>query len=151
MPTSMRRRSSDHAAAKFAAFTDALAHAPPWHTNDRQGKRSVFSDPSNMFLSGVFLRSLYCAQRASEPYSTPQMNVYLTLETLAIALALLCVALMPASIRIDTGLARRIVPLDRVPGMRWPALLTRAGLVCLLASFVLLLVACYYILAGTGW
>ncbi|HYS64174.1 MAG TPA: hypothetical protein VEN30_10240 [Paraburkholderia sp.] len=78
------------------------------------------------------------------------MNVYLTLETLVVALALLCVALMPVSIRIDPGLARRIVQLDRLPGTRWPKLLTRAGLVCLLASFVLLLIACYYILAGTG-
>lgn len=78
------------------------------------------------------------------------MNIMLVLETVAVALALLCVALVPVAIGCDSGLARRIVRMDGLPLARWPNLLTRAGIACLLMSFVLLLVACYYILADAG-
>ncbi|WP_144108658.1 hypothetical protein [Paraburkholderia sp. BCC1886] len=78
------------------------------------------------------------------------MNLYLALETLAVALALLCIALVPVSIHIDPGFARRIVQLDKLPLTRWPNWLTRAGFACLLLSFALLLGACYAILTGAG-
>lgn len=78
------------------------------------------------------------------------MDLSLALETLAVALALLCVALVPVAIRHDPGLARRIVRMDGLPHARWPNLLTRVGIACLLMSFALLLVACYYILIHTG-
>ena len=76
------------------------------------------------------------------------MNFFLALETFAITLALLCVALVPVAIGRDPGLTRRIVRIDAVPAARWPNLLTRAGAACLLISFALLIGACYYILAG---
>ncbi|WGS48830.1 hypothetical protein LFL96_13720 [Paraburkholderia sp. D15] len=79
------------------------------------------------------------------------MNTAHSLETFAVALALLCVALVPIAIRRDPGLARRIVRMEAVPKARWPNLLTRFGLACLLTSFALLLIGCYYILEGAGF
>ena len=76
------------------------------------------------------------------------MNVFLALEIFAITLALLCVALVPVAIGHDTGLAPRLVRMDAVPAARWPSLLTRVGVACLLMSFALLVVACYFLLAG---
>jgi hypothetical protein len=76
------------------------------------------------------------------------MNLFLALEIFAVTLALLCVALVPVAIGRDTGLARRIVRLDAVPSARWPKLLMRVGVACVLVSFALLVGACYYILAG---
>ncbi|WP_341314802.1 hypothetical protein WN982_05810 [Paraburkholderia sp. IMGN_8] len=78
------------------------------------------------------------------------MDISFALETFTVALALLCVALMPVAIRRDPGLARRIVRMDGFPRAHWPNLLRRVGTACLLASFALLLVGCYLILTGTG-
>ncbi|RDK01305.1 hypothetical protein [Paraburkholderia lacunae] len=78
------------------------------------------------------------------------MPIFPTLQSFAVGLALLCVALVPVAIRHDPGLARRIVRMNGLPGARWPDLLTRAGLACLLVSFALLLAGCYLILAGPG-
>ena len=72
------------------------------------------------------------------------------LEVIAIALALLCVALVPVAIGRDPGLARRVVRMDALPRARWPNLLTRVGVACLLLSFALLLAVCYYMLASAG-
>ncbi|MFM0337779.1 hypothetical protein [Paraburkholderia fungorum] len=76
------------------------------------------------------------------------MDTSLALEIFAVVLALFCVLLMPVAIRRDPGLARRIVRMDGLPRPRWPNLLTRVGIACVLASFALLLIGCYYILAG---
>lgn len=78
------------------------------------------------------------------------MHILSTLEIFAAALALLCLALVPVAIRRDPGLARRIVRMDALPRARWPNLLTRAGVACLLMSFAWLLVGCYYMLASAG-
>ncbi|MFL9894476.1 hypothetical protein P0D71_25490 [Paraburkholderia sp. RL17-383-BIF-A] len=78
------------------------------------------------------------------------MHILSTLEIFAAALALLCLALVPVAIRRDPGLARRIVRMDALPRARWPNLLTRAGIACLLMSFAWLLVGCYYMLASAG-
>ncbi|MFM0728958.1 hypothetical protein PQQ52_00430 [Paraburkholderia sediminicola] len=78
------------------------------------------------------------------------MDISFALETFAVALAIFCVALVPFAIGRDPGLARRIVQMDSLPRARWPNLLTRVGAGCLLLSFALLLVGCYYILAGAG-
>jgi hypothetical protein len=43
---------------------------------------------------------------------------------------------------------RNIVRMDSVPVRRWPTLLMRAGVTCVLVFFALLVGACYYILAG---
>ncbi|PQV52934.1 hypothetical protein [Paraburkholderia sp. BL21I4N1] len=79
------------------------------------------------------------------------MDTRLALETFSVALALLCVALVPVAIRRDPGLARRMVKMDGLPLARWPNLLTRVGCACLLASFALLFIACYYILESPGY
>ncbi|CAE6718419.1 hypothetical protein R69658_02552 [Paraburkholderia aspalathi] len=79
------------------------------------------------------------------------MDISSALETFTVALALFCVALVPFAIGRDPGLARRIVRMDSLPRARWPNLLTRAGIACLLVSFALLLVGCYYIIAGAGY
>ncbi|CAB3690054.1 hypothetical protein LMG24238_03072 [Paraburkholderia sediminicola] len=79
------------------------------------------------------------------------MDISFALETFTVALALICVALVPFAIGRDPGLARRIVRMDSLPRPRWPNLLTRAGIACLLVSFALLLVGCYYIITGAGY
>jgi hypothetical protein len=76
------------------------------------------------------------------------MNLLLALEIFAATLALLCMALVPVAIGHDSGLMRNIVRMDSVPVPRWPTLLTRAGVACLLVSFALLVGACYYLLAS---
>ncbi|QQC64046.1 hypothetical protein [Paraburkholderia ginsengisoli] len=75
------------------------------------------------------------------------MNFFLALEIFAVTLALLCVALVPVAIGRDPGLMPRIVRMDAVPKPRWPNLLMRTGVACVLMSFALLVGACYYILA----
>jgi hypothetical protein len=40
--------------------------------------------------------------------------------------------------------------MDALPRARWPNLLTRVGVACVLLSFALLLLACYYMLASAG-
>jgi hypothetical protein len=40
------------------------------------------------------------------------------------------------------------VEIDTLPLARWPNLLTRVGIACLLVSFALLLAACYTILGS---
>lgn len=78
------------------------------------------------------------------------MNALTALRILAVALAVLCAVLVPVAIRRDPGLARRIVRMDALPFSRWPNLLTRIGVACLLLSFALLLAGCYYLLASIG-
>ncbi|PRY03178.1 hypothetical protein [Paraburkholderia sp. BL25I1N1] len=78
------------------------------------------------------------------------MHTLSVLKTIAIALALLCAALAPVAIGHDPGLARRAVRMDALPRARWPNLLTRVGIACLLLSFALLLAGCYYMLASAG-
>ncbi|CAE6707358.1 hypothetical protein [Paraburkholderia haematera] len=78
------------------------------------------------------------------------MDIPLALETFTVALALFCVALVPFAIGRDPGLARRIVQMDKLPRARWPNLLTRVGIACVLVSFALLLAGCYYVLASAG-
>ena len=79
------------------------------------------------------------------------MNTFLVLEVVALTLALLCATLVPFAIHNDPGFSRRIVRMDGIPSLRWPNLLTRFGMACLLASFALLVLACYYILAGAPY
>lgn len=76
------------------------------------------------------------------------MNLFPALQIMILALALVCVALMPAAAGIDHGLATRILEIDGLSVARWPDLLMRIGIVGLLASFWLLLAVCYTILGG---
>jgi hypothetical protein len=77
-----------------------------------------------------------------------QATLHSALLSFVIALTLICIALVPFVICADPGLARRIVPIDSLPVTRWPALLTRIGAACLVASFAVLLVGCYLILSA---
>ncbi|MEW9580945.1 hypothetical protein [Paraburkholderia sp. DGU8] len=76
------------------------------------------------------------------------MNLFLALQIMILALALVCVALMPGAAWRDHGLATRIVEIDGLSVARWPDLLMRIGIVGLLASFGLLLAVCYTILGS---
>jgi hypothetical protein len=77
------------------------------------------------------------------------MNTFVLLQIFAVVVALICIALVPLAIRHDPGLARRVVQMDGIRLARWPNLLTRVGAACLLASFAMLVLLCYYLLAGT--
>jgi hypothetical protein len=84
------------------------------------------------------------------PASLRQLAVYTlrVLKIFVVILALVCVALVPVAIGRDSRLAPRIVEIDALPVARWPNLLTRVGIACLLVSFALLLAACYTILGS---
>ena len=88
----------------------------------------------------------YCALALND-FERLIMELSAALEIFAVALALLCVALVPVAIRRDPGLARPIVRIDGFRRPRWPSVVTRVGVACLLVSFVLLLSACYCMLA----
>ncbi len=88
----------------------------------------------------------YCALALND-FKRLMMELSVALEIFAVALALLCVALVPVAIRRDPGLARPIVRIDGFRRPRWPNVVTRVGVACLLVSFVLLLSACYCMLA----
>jgi hypothetical protein len=79
------------------------------------------------------------------------MNTFVFLQIVTVSLALICVALVPVVIRQDLGLARRVVQMDALRLARWPTLLTRVGAACLVASFALLVLGCYYILADAPY
>ncbi|CAH2891743.1 MAG: FIG00455022: hypothetical protein [uncultured Paraburkholderia sp.] len=88
----------------------------------------------------------YCALALND-FKRLIMELSVALQIFAVALALLCVALVPVAIRRDPGLARPIVRIDGFRRPRWPNVVTRVGVACLLVSFVLLLSACYCMLA----
>ncbi|CAH2907046.1 MAG: FIG00455022: hypothetical protein [uncultured Paraburkholderia sp.] len=88
----------------------------------------------------------YCALALND-FKRLIMELSVALEIVAVALALLCAVLVPVAIRRDPGLARPIVRIDGFRRPRWPNVLTRVGVACLLVSFVLLLSACYCMLA----
>jgi len=70
------------------------------------------------------------------------MDYSLVLHLSILILALMCLALAPVIARRDPAPLVRIVRIDTLPREQWPGLMTRAGFICLLAAFVLLLLAC---------
>ncbi|MFL9965447.1 hypothetical protein PQR02_31275 [Paraburkholderia sediminicola] len=74
------------------------------------------------------------------------MSTFAALKVFVVSLALVCVALVPVALGRDPGRASRTVEIDAPAVARWPNLLTRVGIACLLVSFALLLAACYTIL-----
>jgi len=74
------------------------------------------------------------------------MDLSFALQFFAAMLTLICIVLSVVVLRIEP------VPMPvimRIHGMRrseWPARLTRAGIVCVLASFTILLGCCYWLL-----
>ncbi len=63
-------------------------------------------------------------------------------------LTLICIALAPVIARRDPAPVAHIVRIDALPRARWPGVMTRAGVVRLLASFVLLLMLCEFLLVS---
>ncbi|KXU83170.1 hypothetical protein CI15_29120 [Paraburkholderia monticola] len=61
-------------------------------------------------------------------------------------LAVLCVALAAFVVQRDPLPVRSTIQIDALPRRRWPTILIRTGIVCLLGSFVLLLKASYLLL-----
>lgn len=79
------------------------------------------------------------------------MNTHLILQIVTVAVALLCMVLVPVVIRSDPGLMRRVVRMDAIEIPRWPGLLMRFGAGCLLVSFAMLVLVCYFILADAPY
>jgi hypothetical protein len=70
------------------------------------------------------------------------MDYSLVLHLSILILALMCLALVPVIARRDPAPLVRIARIDALPREQWPGLMTRAGFVCLLVAFILLLLAC---------
>jgi hypothetical protein len=76
------------------------------------------------------------------------MDYSLALRFFVFMLTLICIALVPFIARRDPAPVAHIVRIDALPCAQWPGRVTRAGVVCLLASFVLLLALCEFLLAS---
>lgn len=74
------------------------------------------------------------------------MDLSFALQFFAAMLTLICVVLGTIVMRIDPAPMPTIVRIHGLRRSRWPCMLTRAGLACLLASFVVLLAGCYLLL-----
>jgi hypothetical protein len=70
----------------------------------------------------------------------------LALRFFAVMLTILCLALATFMMRRDPLPVESSIQIDGLPRTQWPGVLTRSGIVCLLASFVLLLMACNFLL-----
>ncbi|WP_239483069.1 hypothetical protein [Paraburkholderia sp. C35] len=78
----------------------------------------------------------------------PLMDLSFALQFFAAMLTLICIVLGSIVMRADPAPTPTIVRIHgmRLPRSRWPCVMTRAGLACLLASFVVLIAGCYLLL-----
>ncbi|MBC8732856.1 hypothetical protein [Paraburkholderia sp. UCT2] len=74
------------------------------------------------------------------------MDYTLALRFFAVMLTVLCLPLATLMVRRDPLPASSTIRIDALPRAQWPAVLTRTGIGFLLASFVLLLMACCLLL-----
>jgi uncharacterized membrane protein len=74
------------------------------------------------------------------------MDLSFALQFFAAMLTLICVALSIVVVRLDPTPMHTIVRIHGMRRARWPARVTRAGLVCVLASFAVLVGCCYLLL-----
>jgi hypothetical protein len=74
------------------------------------------------------------------------MDLSFALQFFAAMLSLICVALGAVVVRIGPMPMPAVMLVHGMRRSRWPHLLTRAGLTCLLASFVVLIAGCYLLL-----
>ncbi|MEM5371676.1 hypothetical protein V4C53_37410 [Paraburkholderia azotifigens] len=74
------------------------------------------------------------------------MDLSFALQFFAAMLTLICITLTAIVMRVDPAPTPAIVRIRGLRRSRWPCVLTRAGLACLLASFVLLIAGCYLLL-----
>ncbi|WP_144156711.1 hypothetical protein [Paraburkholderia sp. BCC1885] len=76
------------------------------------------------------------------------MDLSFALKFFSFVLVLFCIALMPFLVRRDPAPVPSIVSLSALPRPKWPGVVTRMGVVTLLASFVLLIGGCYLLING---
>ena len=80
------------------------------------------------------------------------MEFSFALKFFSFVLALFCIALVPFFVRRDPAPVPVPVPsiisIEALPRPQWPSLVTRAGTITLLASFVLLVGGCYLLING---
>jgi len=69
-------------------------------------------------------------------------------QVFSFVLVLFCIALVPFFVRRDPAPVPSIVSIKALPRPKWPSVVTRAGTVTLLASFVLLVGGCYLLIKG---
>ena len=74
------------------------------------------------------------------------MDLSFALQFFAAILMLICVVLGTIVMRVDPAPMPTIVRIRGLRRNRWPCALTRVGLVCLLASFLVLIAGCYLLL-----
>jgi hypothetical protein len=97
-------------------------------------------DPSYGIIEGISIR--WVDSHAVVPCDTPRLSIMdysLALQFFALMLVMIGITLVPIFIRRDPVPVRSIIRIDMLPRTRWPGLLTRVGVVRLLASFVMLL------------
>ncbi|WP_118180637.1 hypothetical protein [Paraburkholderia phosphatilytica] len=77
------------------------------------------------------------------------MDYSFALRCFALMLTLISIALIPLVARRDASIAAPSpLPAGVLPRPRWHAALTRAGVVCLLLSFVVLMAVCELVLTA---
>jgi len=74
------------------------------------------------------------------------MDYSIALRFFVIMLTLICIALVPIAARRDPAPVAGVLSINVLPRRQWPVILTRAGFVCMLASFVMLLMICAFLL-----
>ncbi|CAG4905330.1 hypothetical protein [Paraburkholderia saeva] len=74
------------------------------------------------------------------------MDYSIALRFFVIILTLISIALVPIVMRRDPAPASGMLGIQVLPRPQWPGILTRAGFLCMLASFVLLLMFCAFML-----
>ncbi|TAL98089.1 MAG: hypothetical protein EPN73_04325 [Paraburkholderia sp.] len=80
------------------------------------------------------------------------MDYSIALRFFVILLTLISIALVPIAMRREPALITGMSGMSCMPGIQvlprpqWPGILTRAGFICMLASFVMLLMFCAFLL-----
>lgn len=74
------------------------------------------------------------------------MNYSIALRFFVIVLTLISIALVPIVMRREPAPVAGMPSIQVLPRPQWPGILTRAGFICMLASFVMLLMFCAFLL-----
>ena len=74
------------------------------------------------------------------------MDYSIALRFFVILLTLISIALVPIVMRREPALIAGMSSIQVLPRPQWPGILTRAGFICMLASFVMLLMFCAFLL-----
>lgn len=74
------------------------------------------------------------------------MDYTIALRFFAIMLTILCVTLATFLVRHDPLPVNSTIQIAALPRAQWSSILTRTGVMCMIASFVLLLAVCSFLL-----